>query len=286
MCRTQIICLANSAKKQERCVAGIELGSKQWIRPVSLEYPDDGRVPSSTPVVGTGNVATLASAQLLDVLEIPLDTTGPDFDFECENRTIVPGDWNLVRQASFDEIVDFINLESKILHNSYKYVPISILQALPFSERKTLELVYTDVLKTTSFPRQSGGSQWKGSFSMRNGLSFTELTITDPILLNKLDQGYEPEAPCLITLSLSMPREFDGWTGPPKPCWKLIAGVVELSLNDQIRIEMRLASWCIQQAKQYIQRTYQKNSRQEMTDEEKVEFISHLKGVNGGRNQE
>ena len=285
MCRTQIICLANSAKKQERCVAGIELDSKQWIRPVSPEYPDDGRVPSSTPIVDIGNATTLATVQLLDVLEIPLDTTGPDFGFECENRTILPGDWGLVRKASFDEVVDFINLESKVLHNSYKYVPISSLQALPFSERKTLELVYTDKLKITSFQRQGGGTQWKGSFSMRSGLSVTNLTITDPVLLQKLDQGYEPQNPCLITLSLSMPHEVDAWTGPPKPCWKPIVGVVELSLNDQIRVEMRFASWCIQQAKQHIQKTYQKNSRQEMTDEEKVEFISHLRDANGGVDQ-
>lgn len=281
MCRTQIICLANSAKHSERCVAGIEPTSGQWIRPVSLEYPD-GRVPGSTPTVDASNTVTLAKVKLLDVLELPLDTTGPDFDFECENRAILPGEWTLLRQASADEIIEFINFDSPILHNFYKYVPMSNLQALPFHERKTLELVYTDKLETISSPRRSGGTQWKGSFSMRSGLSFAELPITDSALLRELDQGYKPEGPCLITLSLSMPREFDGWTGPPNPCWKLIAGVIELSLNEQIRIEVRLTGWDIQQARQHIQQTYQKNNRQEMTDEEKVEFIDYLRMVNGG----
>ncbi len=279
---TQIICLANSAKYSERCVAGIEPASGQWIRPVSDEHPEDGRVPSATPVIDDGNMLTLVEVELLDVLEIPLDTTGPDFDFECENRSILTGDWTFVRKASVDDVVEFINFGSPILHNSYKYVPIADLQALSFPDRKTLELVYTDKLEIISSRRRNGGTQWKGSFSMRNGLSFNKLTLTDTILLHQLDQGSVPEGPCLITLSLSLPHEFDDWTGPPKPCWKLIAGVIELSLNAQIRIEMKLAGWDIPQAQQHIQQTYQKNSRREMTDEEKIAFINYLRQLNGG----
>ena len=282
MCPTQIICLANSAKYSERCVAGIEPDSRQWIRPVSDTHPEDGRVPSTTSVIDDGDMLTLAAVELLDVLEIPLDTTGPDFDFECENRSILPGDWTLVRKANAEEVLELINFGSPILHNFYKYVPIANIQALLFPERKTLELVYTDELTIISIPRRNGGTQWKGSFFMRNGLSFTELTITDNALLHQLDEGAAPEGPCLITLSLSLPHEFDGWTGPPNPCWKLIAGVIELSLDARIRIEMKLAGWGIRQARQHIQQTCQKNNRQEMTDEEKIEFINYLREVNEG----
>ena len=39
-----------------------------------------------------------------DVLAIPLAETGPDFGFECENRSILPGKWRLVRVASTEEL--------------------------------------------------------------------------------------------------------------------------------------------------------------------------------------
>ncbi|MFM8305620.1 MAG: dual OB domain-containing protein, partial [Microcystis aeruginosa] len=42
----KIVCLANSWKLNERCIAGIDISSGNWVRPVcdSL-YPEDGRVP-------------------------------------------------------------------------------------------------------------------------------------------------------------------------------------------------------------------------------------------------
>lgn len=39
--------------------------------------------------------------------------------------------------------------------------------------------------------------------------------------------GLSPGKACLITVSLSMPWRPDGWEGDD-PCWKLIAGVIEL----------------------------------------------------------
>ncbi|WP_332955721.1 hypothetical protein [Microcoleus sp. AR_TQ3_B6] len=38
---------------------------------------------------------------------------------------------------------------------------------------------------------------------------------------------YRPQKACLVTVSLSMPWRPDDWEGDD-PCWKLIAGVVEL----------------------------------------------------------
>lgn len=47
---TQIICLANSWKRGDRCIAGINLLKAQWIRPVS-SLPD-GRVPKEMRLIG------------------------------------------------------------------------------------------------------------------------------------------------------------------------------------------------------------------------------------------
>ena len=39
----ELICLANSEKKQERCIAGIDRKTEEWIRPVSSR--PSGEVP-------------------------------------------------------------------------------------------------------------------------------------------------------------------------------------------------------------------------------------------------
>ncbi|HEX5505363.1 MAG TPA: hypothetical protein VFW96_22285, partial [Thermomicrobiales bacterium] len=82
---TQIICLANSWKHGERCIAGIDQRTGRWIRPVT--DLDDGRVPRDTRFIGGAEPA------LLDIVLIPLADSGPHDDFERENRSILPGRW-------------------------------------------------------------------------------------------------------------------------------------------------------------------------------------------------
>src|SRR5215211_2344269 len=82
---TRIVCLANSWKRSERCVAGIDLGTGRWVRPVTASI--DGSVPRHVRAVRKGEPG------LLDQIDLPLASTGPDFGFECENRLILPGRW-------------------------------------------------------------------------------------------------------------------------------------------------------------------------------------------------
>ncbi len=83
----QVICLANSLKLNERCIAGINPTTGKWIRPISSSYPNDGRISKHIRLVNGKEPA------LLDVLEIPLEQTGSDFGFESENLTIATGTW-------------------------------------------------------------------------------------------------------------------------------------------------------------------------------------------------
>jgi hypothetical protein len=94
---TRIIVLANSLKHGDSCLAGLDISTRKWVRPVT--NLDDGRVRRSDMKIGTH------SPQLLDILDIPLDATGPDFGFESENRTILPGQWHLRGQADIKDAV-------------------------------------------------------------------------------------------------------------------------------------------------------------------------------------
>jgi hypothetical protein len=204
--RARIICLANSWKRRARCIAGIDLATGCWARPVTDSA--DGGVPDHVRKLRRGEPA------LLDILDLPLAPDGPDFGFEPENRTILPG--------------------PDILHNDDRWVALPFMRALPPPERRTLQLVET--IAFTARPsrrRHSNDIVWIGTLTTTAGRELTT-HITDPVLSARLNAGHRPGDRCLVTVSLSMP-----WRPPDRPdaeerCYKLIAGVIELDDRDAL----------------------------------------------------
>lgn len=215
----RIVCLANSWKLGERCIAGIDLlDTGRWIRPVcdSL-YPQDGRVPKSVRTVKG------REPELLDILKIPLAESGSNFSFECENLSVMSGEWKIEGKLQPDQLIGYCRNFSDILHNSLKYVNPSHLKTLPFHQRRTLQLVQTSSLSVTQ--KNSG---WRGSLKTTTGQILKDAKITDPVFTQKLEAGYQPTGNYLVTVSLGMPwAPSDNWEGEA-PCWKLIAGVIEI----------------------------------------------------------
>ena len=147
----RIICLANSWKLKERCIAGIDIDTGKWVRPVcdSL-YPEDGRVPKNICLVDG------REPELLDILEIPLADTGNNFDFESENLSVLRGQWKILGKFKVQDVIKYCD-DGVILHNSSKFVNLEYLQALPLNRRKTLQLINAVSLSikprtTTPFP--------------------------------------------------------------------------------------------------------------------------------------
>ncbi|NBD18511.1 MAG: hypothetical protein GVY04_20980 [Cyanobacteria bacterium] len=214
----RIVCLANSWKLEERCIAGIDINSGRWVRPVcdSL-YPQDGRVPKFVRTVES------REPELLDILQIPLAETGCDFSFECENLSVMSGKWKIEGKLQPDQLIAYCRDFPHILHNSSKYVNPSYLKTLPFHQRRTLQLVQTSSLSVTQ--KNSG---WRGSFKTTTGQVLRDAKITDPVFTQKLEAGYEPTGNYMVTVSLGMPwAPSNNWEGEA-PCWKLIAGVIEM----------------------------------------------------------
>jgi len=217
---THIVVLANSWKHQDRCLAGIDLNTGKWVRPVT--GLDDGRVPETSMKLGSH------FPELLDVLEIPLDSTGPDFGFESENRTILPGRWHIRGKMTPKDIEKYAKQSRYVLHNRKKYVTTKELQQKPIAGRMTLQLVRTDSFKVRDARRKNTDKpNWKGAISSCG--RELEVKITDPVFCEKLNRGYKPSPSCLLTMSLSMPYKPPDWDEDEEPvCWKLIAGVIEL----------------------------------------------------------
>ncbi|GAB4552841.1 MAG: hypothetical protein Tsb0014_46510 [Pleurocapsa sp.] len=218
---TQIICLANSKKNCDRCIAGIDIETEKWVRPVCLDYPKDGRVPKNIRLING------QEPKLLDVIDIPLDDTGENFGFESENLNILGGSWKKVGRVTPNEILQYRDTSQYILHNTWKFVQESYLKSLSFHKRKTIQLEYVENLFTEWDEEKES---WRGSLNNQNYTILNDLPITDPEFIEALEHGYEPQHPCLVTISLGMPYtpNYDDCEYGAC-CWKLIAGVIELS---------------------------------------------------------
>ncbi|UBF26715.1 hypothetical protein K9N68_01550 [Kovacikia minuta CCNUW1] len=269
---TQIICLANSWKRGERCIAGIELTTGKWIRPVS--DLSDGRVPWYVRTVEG------REPELLDFLEIPLANTAPaHWNFEQENRSILPGEWRRLGQVQPTDLLPYCNSDRPILHNCGRNVTVPYLCSLPFPERYTLQLNYVKEFSVKRTVKVTGRCKWMGNILTDMGYHLTELSITDPAFVERLEAGYRPQNPCLVTVSLSLPFcSSDVWQADA-PCWKLIAGVIELSGIDLILVEVKRLGWSIEQGREHLQRYYQKRSRKQLTVSEITHCLNYLQSL-------
>jgi hypothetical protein len=217
---TSIVVLANSWKHRDWCLAGIDLDTGKWVRPVT--GLDDGRVPQTVMKLRGYFPA------LLDVVEIPLDSSGPDFGFESENRTILPGRWYHRGKLTPEDICKYAKRPYYVLHNHRKYVTPTELRRKPFDKRTTLQLIQVAGFKVRDARAKSTDKHnWKGIISSAG--RELDVGITDPIFFAKLNGGHKPSGSCLLTMSLGMPYKPPDWTEDDEPaCWKLIAGVIEL----------------------------------------------------------
>jgi ATP-dependent DNA helicase RecQ len=224
----RIICLANSRKRGAHCVAGIDTETGQWIRPVfGLE---DGRLPREMRLVDG------REPELMEILRIPVADTGPDYGYESENRSLLPGPWVSEGKISYEELLRYCSSEHHVLHTPERRLTVKFMQSLPPAERRTLQLVET--IRFSAFHTglsEHGGHKWHGSLVISTGARLTA-RITDPVFVEKLESGYRPGNHCLLTISLSMPFRPDDWTEESTPCWKLIAAVIEMADSHGCRV--------------------------------------------------
>ncbi|MEE3716111.1 hypothetical protein V2H45_05045 [Tumidithrix elongata RA019] len=184
-------------------------------------------------------------------------------------------------------LIKYCGNYTQILHDSGKYVNPSYLRNLPFQERRTLQLVQVTNFIVEQGKNSTGNTDWRSTIQTVNGLKLTGVKITDPVFVKKLDTGYQPKKDCLVTVSLGMPWAPKDWEGE-EPCWKLIAGVIELidyqplSVEDLIAetdVEMKRVGWTEEEGRNYLDWTFYKRSRRQLTLDELKQFLNDLKSL-------
>lgn len=211
----RIICLANSYKHGGRCMAGIDLDTGKWVRPI----PDS----KSRAVTSDMRLINRREPQILDVIKIPLEDYGPDEGCQPENRLLKAGRWKKVGQITAQDLLKYCEDNTVILHNHQEYVLPSFFSKTPKSKWKSLQLVHNSNVR---FCRAYDPQKWRVRFQdgKRHVL---DLKLTDPVISNKLRSGKKISKNCIMTVSLATawsPKD----SNQPERCYKMVAGVVEL----------------------------------------------------------
>lgn len=209
-----IICLANSYKHGDRCIAGIELRSGKWVRPVS--NTEDRAITRDVRLI-RGN-----EPRPRDVLEIPLGDCGPDEGCQPENVLLQPGPWTKLDRVTEYFLLRYCQDSKIILHNHDNHVAPEHFKAIPKTQWQSLQLVR---ITNVSFSTDHRG-KWRAHFEDGKGFPLA-LKVTDPIILDKLCNDESVGTDCILTISLAAPWKPKD-TDQPELCYKMVAGVIEL----------------------------------------------------------
>lgn len=211
----QIICLANSYKGGgQRCIAGIDIKTGKWIRPVPRNI---------NKAIGNQRMINGREPKLLDILEIPLEDSEPDEDYQIENKVLIRGRWQIIGQLEPRDLLKYCEDDNVILHNHQDYVSPDLLLTKPLNERKSLQLLCSVNVK---FNRDGyDNKKWRVYFSYGRR-KYLDLKLTDVVLSDRLRNNKEISSECILTISLATPWKPDDET--PERCYKMVAGVIEL----------------------------------------------------------
>ena len=223
--RDQILCLANSYKHGNRCVAGICLTTKQWVRLVGHQVPGCLTLKEASYPDGR-------EAALMDVFEAELG-------FSCSSNghpeDVLVSDNHLQPVRNFDQPRDarfldaFLSRRPVVLQGYGDRVTAHRVEEKPMD--RSLELVEPEDLWW--WVREENGKRKHRAIFRVSHISRIryDLSVTDPAWLEKLRSkplgiyshtllcGSKPTK-TYLTISLSEP--FEGFH------YKLVAGVVNL----------------------------------------------------------
>jgi len=216
----QIVCLANSYKHGNRCVAGLDLRTREWLRPVSpladgsLE-PRHYRLDDHT------------DARLLDVIEIDVESPCAR-NCHPEDWLLAPREWTLLRRPldapDWRSLARALSKGPDVLGGCRDRLYASTVNKRGL--RASLALVRPDDLWW--WIRESNGRRKYRALFRLDRVRY-ELALTDPAWIAQLSllpdglhrhELFFPDGAPETLLTISLSEEFERFH------YKLVAGVV------------------------------------------------------------
>ena len=221
----RVVCLANSRKLAERCVAGREwIGGRRagaWVRPVSNRKSQGVSEYERQYIDGS-------DPQVLDIIDIPVLEHRPQ-DHQTENWLLDPKYyWEKVGRLTPFDLPTFVDPAAPLWidgYSTFKGRNDKIPFAAIASVTDSLRFIRTDRLQlVVCRPGEAfGNNKRRVQGRFRHAETKYALWVTDPRYerkyLSKLDGTYEL-AECYITISLGEPYEDS--------CYKLVATIFEV----------------------------------------------------------
>lgn len=211
----RLVCLANSERPGGQCIAGIDLDSGEWIRPVPRDLD---AVPTGRCIIGDRLLAPL------DIFEVDLARPKETPRFQRENRIIKNWNWSIVGRLRSANLRDYCDDTSPILHSRNDRVSPRVLDRLPPEQWASLRLIKPRRLK---FEHDHWDQhRWRARFEDSAGNEYY-LKITEATTTRRLEGGDRVSSQSLLTVSLAKPWvPRDG--SKPELCYKIVAAVIEL----------------------------------------------------------
>jgi hypothetical protein len=211
----RIVCLANSRKLGERCIAGVDLETGKWVRPVNeggaeLSLKDINYEDGSTP-------------QVLDIINMPVIKRQPLY-YQPENWVINRKNfWSKVGRLPVSKLQQYCENLPFIFYNSSDRLPQDFI--LSKGIEQSLILVEVEgICIEKKLPPWRANSQVRATFKY-NGI-FYDLAVTD-IQWEQKFSGQQIEIgeyPCKgrFLLTIGLGKEFKG------EHYKLIVSIIKL----------------------------------------------------------
>jgi hypothetical protein len=156
--------------------------------------------------------------KLLDILGIPLDTSGRDFGHQPENRTILRGKWTCLGTVAVDDVLRFCEKSRFLLHTPADRVPEKTIADMSPSDRRSLQLIQVANARFYRRTSYKGKPQYRTSFTYSS--KAYDIVVTDPIVEARLGKGQTLSKTCILTVSMGGPYEGN--------YFKFVAAAIEL----------------------------------------------------------
>lgn len=208
--KKEIIIFANSVKKHQYCVAGKDIHTKEWIRPVSEAEEKEITTDQCTCDNSQEPV------KLLQVININLSKHDP-LENQPENYLISDKKWSLSSSINREDAESYLDkpldlwLDGKsqndrVEYNLIKSNEIQITQSLYLIEVKEIHIYWKDRSQWDQNPQRRGMFEY-------NNIKY-DLAITDPNF-----EQYEEQDLFNKFICISLSGQFNG------SCYKIIASI-------------------------------------------------------------
>jgi hypothetical protein len=212
----RMVCLANSIRNDGRCVAGVDMATGEWVRPVP---PGGGCIPPSCVTFGGRPL------ELLDIVELELAPPRFGTRYQRENRIVPLWNWLVVGRAAACQVLPYCEDTSPILFTPGDRVEPARLESLPPDRWQSLQLVRPEKVEFERNPWRQ--NRWLARFWDGAGYEYC-LKVTDPVVSGRLALGEQIGTDCFLTVSLVEPWAPEDDESKPALCYKVVAGVIEI----------------------------------------------------------